>query len=51
MVYFRKIKYTYDMNKKKEDFSLQMGNGSYTINLLENIEGNKYKVVYKDTVV
>ncbi|SNS71258.1 Transglutaminase-like superfamily protein [Anaerovirgula multivorans] len=44
-------KYTYDMNNKKEDFSLQMGNGSYTINLLENTEGNKYKVVYQDTVV
>lgn len=44
-------KYTYNLDNQKEDFSLQMGNGNYTINLLENTEGNKYKVVYKDTVV
>lgn len=43
-------KYTYNMNTQKEDFSLQMGNGNYNISLLENTQGNKYKVVFKETV-
>jgi len=45
-------KYTYSLtaNKKEESFPLQMGNGEYTISLLENTSGTKYKVVGKETV-
>ncbi|SET38789.1 Transglutaminase-like superfamily protein [Natronincola peptidivorans] len=44
-------KYTYNINGIQENFSLQMGNGNYKISLLENTEGNKYRVVYNETVV
>ncbi|MDQ0115927.1 transglutaminase domain-containing protein [Paenibacillus harenae] len=45
-------KYTYNMTaaKKVEQFPLQLGNGDYTVSVLENTEGNKYKVVKKETV-
>ncbi|WP_337103189.1 transglutaminase domain-containing protein [Paenibacillus sp. YIM B09110] len=45
-------KYTYNMtaSKKVEQFPLQLGNGDYTVSVLENTEGNKYKVVNKETV-
>lgn len=40
-------KYTYGLipNKQQEVFPLQMGNGDYTITVLEQISGTKYKIV------
>jgi transglutaminase-like putative cysteine protease len=35
---------------KVEAFPLQLGNGDYTVSLLEQSSGNKYQVVYKDTI-
>ncbi|MBP1990954.1 transglutaminase-like domain-containing protein [Paenibacillus eucommiae] len=45
-------KYTYTLTagKQEERFPLQLGNGEYTITVLENISGNKYKAVQKGTV-
>ncbi|WP_028609616.1 transglutaminase-like domain-containing protein [Paenibacillus harenae] len=45
-------KYTYNLTsgKKEEFFPLQLGNGEYTITLLENVSGNKYKLIKKETV-
>ncbi len=42
------VKYQYNLNNegKVEAFPLQMGNGTYNISILENIEGNKYLPVY-----
>jgi hypothetical protein len=44
--------YTYNLTagKASESFPLQLGNGEYTISLLENTTGNKYKQVKKETV-
>ncbi|AJS60198.1 transglutaminase-like domain-containing protein [Paenibacillus sp. IHBB 10380] len=36
--------------KQVEVFPLQLGNGDYTVSLLEQTSGNKYQVVYKDTI-
>jgi hypothetical protein len=48
-----KTNYTYNITpgKKNESFPLQLGNGEYTISLLENTTGNKYKQLKKATVV
>ncbi|OMF25304.1 transglutaminase [Paenibacillus sp. FSL H8-0548] len=48
-----KSNYTYNITagKKSESFPLQLGNGEYTISLLENTTGNKYKQLKKETVV
>ena len=45
-------KYIYNLRNDgvSESFPLQMGNGDYSINILENIEGDKYNGVYKETV-
>ncbi|MBD2872627.1 transglutaminase domain-containing protein [Paenibacillus arenilitoris] len=45
-------KYTYNLTagKKEEFFPLQLGNGEYTVSLLEHVSGTKYKVVKKETV-
>ncbi|MGG6311313.1 transglutaminase-like domain-containing protein [Paenibacillus macerans] len=45
-------KYTYTLTPgvKGETFPLQMGNGDYTISLLEQIKGTTYRLVHKDTV-
>ncbi|MCA0758368.1 transglutaminase-like domain-containing protein [Paenibacillus sp. N4] len=45
-------RYTYNLysGRSWEHFPLQLGNGNYTVSLLENTEGNKYKVVKKQTV-
>lgn len=43
-------RYTYSMNSKKEEFTLQMGNGDYEVSLLENVQGNKYRVLHQDTI-
>lgn len=47
-----KEKYTYNLtaDKKSETFPLQLGNGDYTITVLENTTGTKYKVVGTETV-
>ncbi|WP_169089995.1 transglutaminase-like domain-containing protein [Paenibacillus sp. PL91] len=44
--------YTYNLisGKTAESFPLQLGNGAYTISLLENTAGNKYKLISKESV-
>lgn len=43
--------YTYDLdNTDMVAFPLQMGNGTYMIKILENIEGNQYAVLYKTEI-
>ena len=44
--------YYYDLNNggKKETFPLQMGNGAYKIQLLENTTGNSYKMLQSKDV-
>jgi transglutaminase-like putative cysteine protease len=44
------IKYTYNL-KSDNRFPLQLGDGKYTISILENVEGNKYKLIEKEEVV
>ncbi len=44
-------RYTYNINNNEvERFPLQMGSGEYVVKILENIEGNKYREVYKETI-
>lgn len=43
------IKYTYDL-KSNNQFPLQLGDGEYVIAILENISGNKYRVIEKEKV-
>ncbi|RXZ82451.1 transglutaminase domain-containing protein [Paenibacillaceae bacterium] len=44
-------KYTYNLTANQEEmFPLQLGNGEYTITLLENTTGNQYKVAGRETV-
>lgn len=43
-------KYHYSLNNKIEKLPLQLGNGDYTVKILENKSGNLYKVVEKETV-
>lgn len=47
-----KEQYTYNLlaDSKDNTFSLQLGNGDYTISLLEHTSGNKYRLVHKETV-
>ena len=40
-------KYYYNIDENKETIPLQLGNGEYNIQLLENVIDNKYKVVGK----
>lgn len=40
-------KYYYDLNKEEEFFPLQLGQGNYTVTVLENSSGNKYKALAK----
>ncbi len=40
-------KYYYDMKNSEESFPLQMGDGTYTVSVLENISGTSYKVLKK----
>ncbi len=44
--------YTYDLNNKGnwETYPLQMGNGKYTVKVLENISGTKYAVVQTQSI-
>ncbi len=50
MVEHKGEKYFYDMHDSNESFSLQMGNGSYKVAVLEQVSGKKYKVLTKKTV-
>ncbi|WP_042171368.1 transglutaminase-like domain-containing protein [Paenibacillus gorillae] len=51
MVAKGKDNYTYTLASSSEEvFPLQLGNGDYTISILENTTGNKYKVVSKEVV-
>lgn len=45
-------KYDYNLNDKgrMEYFSLQMGNGNYTVTVFQNVSGNKYKTLSKEQV-
>jgi hypothetical protein len=45
-------KYYYSLSKNDayNKFSLQMGNGTYTISILENLKDNEYKVVSKENI-
>jgi transglutaminase/protease-like cytokinesis protein 3 len=43
-------RHIYNMINEKENFPLQMGNGSYIVKLLENIGGNRFKEIFKDTL-
>lgn len=45
-------KYTYTLlaDKQQETFPLQMGNGRYTIKVLEQVNGTKYKIVQEAEV-
>lgn len=40
-------KYYYDLNKEEDFFPLQLGQGNYTVTVLENTSGNKYKALDK----
>ena len=42
-------KYTYDLRSNGQ-FPLQMGDGEYTVSVLENARGNQYKVISTETV-
>ncbi len=41
------IKYYYDLKNSEDSFPLQMGDGTYTVSVLENISGTSYKVLTK----
>ncbi len=41
--------YYYDL-EQGDSFPLQFGNGSYTVAVLGNVSGNKYKILEKDTL-
>ncbi len=43
-------KYYYNINNKEETIPLQLGSGNYSIKLLENISGKKYRVVKKKEI-
>ena len=45
-------KYTYDLKAdgSKQSFPLQMGNGNYTISVLQNTQGTKYKYLKTEDV-
>lgn len=43
-------KYYYSLNDKIEELPAQLGSGKYTVKILQNTSGNKYKVVKKDNV-
>ena len=44
--------YNYDLttNKTYEYYPLQLGNGTYTVNVLENIAGTKYSILQTETL-
>lgn len=40
-------RYTYNINKEEDiqQFPLQLGNGNYTVRIMENVEGNSYRTL------
>ena len=43
-------KYYYSLNNSKENLPIQLGDGSYTVKILQNTTGNRYKVMDKSTL-
>ena len=43
-------KYYYSLNNEVEKIPLQLGNGEYTVKILQNTNGNKYKVIEKESI-
>lgn len=43
------IKYTYDL-KENNSYPLQLGDGKYTVSILENVEGNRYAQLEKEEI-
>ncbi|WFA07692.1 transglutaminase-like domain-containing protein [Tissierella sp. Yu-01] len=43
-------KYYYSLNDGIEELPAQLGSGKYTVKILQNTSGNKYKVLKKDNV-
>ena len=43
-------KYYYSLTNENENLPAQLGNGSYTVKILQNTKGNSYKVVEKSTL-
>lgn len=43
-------KYYYNLNNTEEYMPLQLGKGTYTVKILENISGKKYRVVEKKDI-
>ncbi len=43
-------KYYYSLNNKQENLPIQLGDGAYTVKILQNISGNRYKVLDKSTL-
>lgn len=43
-------KYYYSLNNEVEKIPLQLGNGEYTVKILKNTNGNKYKVIEKESI-
>jgi transglutaminase-like putative cysteine protease len=46
----KKYNYSLKSDGTIESFPLQMGNGDYNISILENISGNKYSYVHRETI-
>lgn len=45
------VRYTYPIvDQDVNQFPLQMGNGDYTVRLMQNTEGNKYRELNKSTI-
>lgn len=44
-------KYNYSLNNPEERLPIQLGDGSYTVKILQNTTGNKYKVLEKSTLL
>lgn len=46
------IRYTYPLvDQQMSQFPLQLGNGEYTVRIMENIESNKYKVLDQSKII
>ncbi len=40
--------YVYNLHKFNENFPLQLGSGTYSVGLYENVSGNKYRVLFAE---
>ncbi|NLC04048.1 MAG: transglutaminase domain-containing protein [Tissierellia bacterium] len=43
-------KYYYSLNNKEENLPIQLGDGTYTVKILQNVSGNRYKVLNKSNI-